>query len=182
MRRFVPAFAIFIVEAALQVSGWHNKAVAIALLVLAVVAVIYAAWPWLRGRPEFVVMIDREEWSNFHHRARILEARVTIENTTDGRKQISALGMQGPSFMGITDPNIVAEVQGRRGRLQNLLAISQIDPHETVKGWIVHAFAHAADPGPPEYEFLVYDELQRVFSAKARRKRWRFWRRESDGA
>jgi hypothetical protein len=115
------------------------------------------------------VLIERAEWSNFRHRALILEMRVTVANRTDTRKQLSGFQLQihsgGQVAKGSDHVEVLQEVEHRKQQHNTLDRISVLDPQETVTGWMVYAFPWKTTPGEPEYTFSVIDELKNQYEA-----------------
>jgi hypothetical protein len=177
-RRFAGPVVAFLVGAGLQLGGYQNDPLAVVLFIIAGAWALLAAVTWepiarrlpggqkLLG-PDLKVTIEREEWDDFQHLARILEIRVRIRNRRRQTKRITGYGLQfdeGGYAGGLNDQDLLREVEHRKRNRPKLDSI--LESHEEVRGWMVYAVPWSGGPGTPTYTFRVYDELNNEYEAK----------------
>lgn len=174
-RRFAGPALAFLVGAGIELGGYKNDPLALALFIVAGAWALLAVATWepvarrlpgghkLLG-PALKVTIEREEWDDFHHLARILEIRVRIRNRRRQTKRITGYGLQfdeGGYAGGLNDEALLREVEHRRRNRPKLDSI--LESHEGVRGWMVYAVPWSGGPGKPAYAFRVTDELNNQY-------------------
>ncbi|MGA7087705.1 MAG: hypothetical protein WB116_05440 [Candidatus Dormiibacterota bacterium] len=120
---------------------------------------------------DLVVSVVEEHFTPFHHKALIVEIKVSAYNKS--RRQLDLTGFvftnaDPYSFALHGDKEVQAEVdrlKRPRARLAGL-----VDPGETIYGWHVYAFPHMPDGGRPGYEIYVTDAVDDKYGVKVPRR------------
>jgi hypothetical protein len=115
--------------------------------------------------PALLVTIDRPpQWSNFDHRARILEQHLSVTNQAQVNKTLEGFYCEGSGLSITGDAQVRAEVEKRKALRAELRRHSILEPGDTVEGWVIHAFRYEPNE-MPTYTLGVVDERDEKYEA-----------------
>ncbi len=137
------------------------------------IVLAHSVYEHLEPGDDLKVTVEHEDWDNFQHLAKIVEARVGIKNRRNRRKKVTAfrwVTSGGPLSTIHSDVGVLRELERRRADHPRLDHVSIIEPRRAVEGWLVNAFPlDASKPGPAFYELSVYDETGLEYVATLKR-------------
>lgn len=105
-------------------------------------------WTGVFPAPPVALLVERDrpaQWSNFKHRARILEQHLVVTNQTSVVKTLEGFfceSKDGISVVADADWEVKSEVEKRKSLRPELRRHAILEPGDTVKGWVVHAFRY----------------------------------------
>jgi hypothetical protein len=121
--------------------------------------------PQTEKNPDLVVEVTQVRWRDYRHEALILEAEVRITNHSSAAKQFDGFGLQFPSGGQAPqrgDPELSRFLESRENLYHPLKADAEIQPGDSLSGWIVNTVPRPAS-GSPEFEIIIYDELRNEY-------------------
>ena len=122
---------------------------------------------------ELEIYLDREEFHLFRYQAILLEAKVTIQNTTDKTKYTKGpqwnidppMDGQFSDFYDIEAMRRLDDLRNKRTPL-----ISTVAPRDSVEGWIHVALPHQAWGGVGGFTITLEDEIGTQYVLRRERR------------